>query len=447
MTAHSDFSATPKEPLDTKPLANSATDTVLSGRPWYDRSRVQMPMLIVVVLALQLIAVFSLTGSFGGPVQTGTSLIGTQIANILGAFFFRKAQRVPGARSLRFLLPSLTANYVFLIGCLFAFRIPYSVWLVGLGFVGALLVLWFLNSRSRAAPSESLHLIETAQTKELLSEIEHIPFRVLPDAEALSRLSDGAVIVDLREELSPDWERAIAQAVLRGIPVFHVKQAYESLTGKVRFDHLSENHFGSLVPSLSYLAIKRIIDVFVALAGLIVLSVPMSILALAIRLDSPGPAIFKHTRMGYRGRFFKTYKFRTMATRIEDDGDRESQITQANDPRVTRIGRFLRDTRLDELPQLLNVVMGEMSLIGPRPEAAALSEWYHGGLDFYEYRHIVRPGITGWAQVNQGHVTDMEDIFHKTQYDFYYIKNISFWLDFLIAIKTIEIMFSKRGAR
>src|SRR5690606_11779549 len=191
----------------------------------------------------------------------------------------------------------------------------------------------------------------------------------------------------------------------------------------------SENQFGSLIPSLGYLTVKRLVDVVVAAAALVVLCVPMLVIGGLIRLTSPGPAIFKQTRVGYRGQLFKTYKFRTMWQRDHNDDDLESHMTRVADPRVTPLGRFLRESRLDELPQLINVLAGQMSLIGPRPEAQALSEWYYERLDFYEYRHAVRPGITGWAQVNQGHVTSIEDIYHKTQYDFYYIKNLSPWLD------------------
>jgi exopolysaccharide biosynthesis polyprenyl glycosylphosphotransferase len=437
----------PKKPVEAVPLARRSSETMLSGLPWYHRARFQIPVLIVAVLVLQIAALFGLTGSFGGFPQTLVSLVGTGLANFAGTLSFRAAQRVPGARTLGFILPTMAASYAVLISALFLLRIPYSVWLISVGFTGALLFLWFFNSRGRSLPSEAIHVVDSAQTRSLLAEINHIPLSTLSGPEALAALPQGAVIVDLREELSKDWERAIAQAVLRGIPVFHVKQAYESLTGKVLFDHLSENHFGSLVPSMSYLAFKRGIDLLVCICAFVVLAIPMLFIALAIRLNSPGPAIFKHNRVGYRGELFATYKFRTMAESTQEDSDRESQITQENDPRVTSVGRFLRDTRLDELPQLVNVILGQMSLIGPRPEAAALSEWYRDRLDFYEYRHVVRPGITGWAQVNQGHVTSIEEIDQKTQYDFYYIKNVSLWLDFLIALKTAEIMFFKQGAR
>jgi lipopolysaccharide/colanic/teichoic acid biosynthesis glycosyltransferase len=126
---------------------------------------------------------------------------------------------------------------------------------------------------------------------------------------------------------------------------------------------------------------------------------------------------------------------------------RESAMTRAQDARITRVGRFIRLTRLDELPQALNILRGEMSWIGPRPEALALSRWYEAELPFYRYRHIVRPGITGWAQVSQGHVTEVGDVREKLHYDFYYIKNFSPWLDFLIVLRTIRVIVTGHGAR
>src|SRR6201991_52914 len=147
--------------------------------------------------------------------------------------------------------------------------------------------------------------------------------------------------------------------------------------------------------------------------------------------------------MGYRGVPFTVYKFRTM-TVAQPTGETElrNAITEAGDSRVTRIGRFLRQSRLDEVPQLMNILRGEMSWIGPRPEALVLSQWYEKELPFYRYRHIVRPGITGWAQVNQGHVADVADVLWKLQYDFYYIKYFSPWLDMLIVLRTIRTMLT-----
>lgn len=431
----------------TIPLHRNLAGLDFGSRHWSSRFRVQIPVLAGVVLGAQLIALFILTGTFSFQLSAVISIVFTQFANLVSAFLYRAIQRVPGTRKLAIILPTISASYAVLIVTVLITRAPYSLWLIAIGYIGALITLWVFNSRRAALPARRLSIIESELTDELIRDLPQVPLFVLEDPQALRELANGAVIVDLRKDLSTEWEREIARAVLRGVPVYHVKQAYESLTGKVRFDHLSENHFGSLVPSLGYLAIKRAMDVVVAAIALTILLLPMLAIAIVIRLNSSGPAIFSHTRVGYRGQAFQAYKFRTMEQRDHGGDNRDSQITLENDPRITTVGRFLRQTRLDELPQLFNVLCGQMSLIGPRPEALALSEWYYDRLDFYEYRHIIRPGITGWAQINQGHVTSLEDIYHKTQYDFYYIKNVSLSLDFLIALKTLEIMFTRRGAR
>jgi lipopolysaccharide/colanic/teichoic acid biosynthesis glycosyltransferase len=152
--------------------------------------------------------------------------------------------------------------------------------------------------------------------------------------------------------------------------------------------------------------------------------------------------------MGYRGRTFTMYKFRSMTVPSGKPEDpRLSAMTQDDDDRVTRVGRVLRRYRIDELAQVINILKGEMSWIGPRPEAVPLSLWYEEELPFYRYRHIVRPGISGWAQVRQGHVAEVDDVLWKLHYDFYYIKNFSFWLDLLIIAATIRTVFSGFGAR
>jgi len=179
------------------------------------------------------------------------------------------------------------------------------------------------------------------------------------------------------------------------------------------------------------------------------LVLPLLVVALLVRASSPGPILFRQRRMGYRGIPFDMIKFRTMVEQAVTTGDaaRHSAMTRDADDRITSIGRFLRRSRIDELPQIFNILRGEMSWIGPRPEAVTLSTWYDSELPFYAYRHIVRPGITGWAQVNQGHVAGLDDVHVKLHYDFYYIKFFSSWLDLLIALRTVGIMITGFGAK
>jgi lipopolysaccharide/colanic/teichoic acid biosynthesis glycosyltransferase len=256
-----------------------------------------------------------------------------------------------------------------------------------------------------------------------------------------------AVAADFRFAHSDAWEARIADYVLAGVPVYHSKDLFESLTGRTELENLSENNFGALGPAHSWMGPKLVIDWLLALVALPLLSPVLLLAALAVRLDSTGPILFRQVRVGYRGDEFTVFKFRTMHNRRKGDGVAtvDDLITQADDARITRVGRFLRFSRIDELPQLLNVLRGEMSVIGPRPEAAGLSDWYQAEVPFYRYRHIVRPGITGWAQVNQGHVAGVDDIKMKLQYDFYYIRNFSVWLDILIVMKTVKTMLTGFG--
>jgi lipopolysaccharide/colanic/teichoic acid biosynthesis glycosyltransferase len=256
-----------------------------------------------------------------------------------------------------------------------------------------------------------------------------------------------ALVADFRHDLPNEWEVFLADCALRGIPVLHVKQLRESLTGQVEIEHLSENNLGSLVPFMAYLRLRRLIDVLVALVAGLALLPLFLLVALVIRLESPGPALFRQRRIGYRGAPFVVTKFRTMTVQPGEEDMRLAAITRDRDERITRVGGFLRRTRIDELPQIFNILRGEMSWIGPRPEAEPLSLWYETELPFYRYRHIVPPGITGWAQVNQGHVAELEQVNSKLQYDFYYIKNFSPWLDALIVARTIQTVLSGFGAR
>lgn len=258
-----------------------------------------------------------------------------------------------------------------------------------------------------------------------------------------------AVTLDLRIDFDDHWDRRIADLALAGVPVYHIKHLQESLTGRVELEHLSETSYGTLSPPIAYMAFRRIVDRIIALFVLILLFPLVPIIWAAIKLDGPGPVIFRQRRIGYRGEPFTVFKFRTMKHRVAEApvAVRVDAMTQSNDPRITRIGHFLRKTRIDELPQVMNILRGEMSWIGPRPEAEVLSSWYEKEIPFYRYRHIVYPGITGWAQVNQGHVAEVVDVKDKLHYDFFYIKHLSPWIDLLIVGRTIRTMITGFGAK
>ena len=375
------------------------------------------------------------------------SLIGTFAALLLGFIFFRKVTALPGSSAFANILPAFLTSYLLVFAVFFILRLSYSRYQFGLSFV--LLTVWFyalmfVISRYRTPKFGVITRASVAKFRR----IPGVQWVHYPTPESASVEKSVPLVVDLDDPgLSEEWERYIADQAIRGRRVFSDKQLEESLEGRVQINHLSENSFGHLAPDSIYSPAKHYIDVFFALLALIFLFPLLVLVALAIRLDSKGPAIFRQVRMGFGGKPFTLYKFRSM--RVQDDtaGSQASDMTRSDDDRITRIGRFIRKTRIDELPQIVNILLGDMSWIGPRPETVKLSEWYEKEIPFYRYRHIVRPGITGWAQVKQGHVTSVADVKEKLEYDFYYVKHFSLWTDILIVIQTIKVVLTGFGAK
>lgn len=192
-----------------------------------------------------------------------------------------------------------------------------------------------------------------------------------------------------------------------------------------------------------YVCWTKILDLLCGSFGLLILCIVLPIIALLIYLDSPGPIFYTQERVGLRGKPFRIYKFRSMHTNAESTG--RAIWAAKDDPRVTRAGRFLRATHMDELPQLLNILRGDMSLIGPRPERAEFVTKLEKGIPFYSYRLTVKPGLTGWAQVKYHYTSTDEEAVIKLYYDLYYIRCRSFKLDLLILLKTVAEVFSLRG--
>jgi exopolysaccharide biosynthesis polyprenyl glycosylphosphotransferase len=188
---------------------------------------------------------------------------------------------------------------------------------------------------------------------------------------------------------------------------------------------------------------KRLFDVVVSTVGLILLSPFAFLIASLIRLDSPGPILYRQIRVGLYGRPYVMWKFRSMKQDAEASGP---QWAQTNDPRISRVGLWLRRARIDEWPQLVNVFRGEMSLIGPRPERPIFVQAFRHSIPYYDIRHTMRPGLTGWAQVKFRYGNSEEDSHMKLQYDLYYVKNYSIILDMYILFKTIPVLLTGRGA-
>ncbi|UAB78987.1 sugar transferase [Erythrobacter sp. SCSIO 43205] len=373
------------------------------------------------------------------------SILLALLANTACLLIFRRMRHYPGNANAASLAPSFVIGWGLVFAAITFFRLPYSALILGVGAVSAYALTLAFSVLIRRPASDPFLVVPSAAVSSTLKELGPFGYKVCHDADQLLN-GRGPIIADLRADISPDIEKALVQATLDGRRVFHIKQIIESLTGRVQIDHLSENALGTLAPNESYAFVKSVAERVIAAILLIVTLPILAAACLAIKLDSPGPALFRQTRVGYRGKPFTILKLRTMRT-AEGPASRQSDVTQENDPRITRIGSFLRGSRIDELPQLINIIRGEMSFIGPRPETEALSKWYEEQLDFYPYRHVILPGITGWAQVRQGHVASPAEVYKKLQYDFYYIKNYSFWLDIFVALETVKVILLRLGAK
>ena len=263
-------------------------------------------------------------------------------------------------------------------------------------------------------------------------------------------LYDGAisgVIIATDDPLPGSLVRDLMAIRLKGVPIIESTDYYERELLRVPVLQLGEHWFAmsegfDLVHGGLSLKVKRSLDLATAVFGLL-LSFPVMILvALAVRVSSAGPVLYTQRRCGYGGEPFTLYKFRTMVRDAEKNG---AQWTVPGDPRITLVGKWLRKTRLDELPQLWNVLKGDMSLVGPRPERPDFVKMLEKQIPYYDMRHLVKPGLTGWAQVKYPYGASIEDARKKLDYDLYYIKHHSLYFDLYIVLRTLRVVVSRAG--
>lgn len=256
------------------------------------------------------------------------------------------------------------------------------------------------------------------------------------------------IIVALEDRRNALPTRDLVRLRVQGVRVEDAHTTISALSGRVWLETVKPSWFvftDGFARSTVTLILKRAIDLASGIAGLTISSPLMLLAAIAIRLDSKGPIIFRQTRVGLRGKCFELLKFRSM--RVDAEDGTGAQWATANDPRVTRVGRFLRKYRLDELPQFINVIRGEMSLVGPRPERPEFVDKLRQQISYYDERHSVRPGVTGWAQVQYEYGSSLEDAFRKLEYDLFYLKNMSVFFDCAIILMTARIVLTGSGAR
>lgn len=258
------------------------------------------------------------------------------------------------------------------------------------------------------------------------------------------RLAVDGVVLDRLADADTQRQQWVSELKLQRVPLYSAEAAAEMLSGRRITGTPGEQDLWQLPSRPAYDIAKRMLDV-----GLTLLTVPLWVplclgAGLAVKMDSPGPMLYSQLRVGRNGRLFRIWKLRSMRHAPAEEA---VQFARQQDDRITRVGRFIRRTRLDELPQLWNVLRGDMSLIGPRPEQAQFARDFAAAMPTYPYRHLVRPGLTGWAQVQQGYTDSAEQTAVKLSYDLYYVAHCSMALDLLIGYKTVRTVLTGFGAR
>ena len=275
----------------------------------------------------------------------------------------------------------------------------------------------------------------------VIGTIEDIPSIVR--ARAIDR-----VVVSLQDARGKLPMDKLLEMKLDGVSFDHLPSVYEEYTGKIAVENLRPSWLifsEGFRKSTVQLAMKRLLDIVSSGVAIVLASPLLLLVAAAVKLSSDGPALYHQQRVGLRGHIFTVHKFRSM--RADAEKETGAVWAAANDDRVTAVGRFLRRTRLDELPQLWNVLRGDMSMVGPRPERPEFVSSLTRDIPFYGQRHTVRPGLTGWAQVRYTYGATIEDAMEKLQYDLFYIKNLSFSMDLFVIAKTVKTVLMQRGGQ
>jgi sugar transferase (PEP-CTERM system associated) len=348
---------------------------------------------------------------------------------------------------------------------------PY-VFLAGVSFLAVLLVLWrvtyewiislpmfrervyVLGCGERARTVTDLLRTSRDAGMEVVSwigegEVHGRLDRFSADLRAFRGPKPGVdrVIVAMEDRRETMPVRELLDLRLCGVVIENSSTLMERLSGKLPLDGLNPSTLiftEGFRMNTSQQLFRRLLSLAVSFIGLLLCLPILPFIILAVRLSSPGPILFSQTRVGQRGRLFTAYKFRTMWKDAEAQG---AVWAAKDDPRVTAIGRFLRSTRIDEIPQLWNVLRGDMAFVGPRPERPEFVQWLSQEIPFYDLRHMIRPGITGWAQVRYRYGASLEETKHKLEYDLYYVKHQSIGLDLLIMFETVKTILLRRGAQ
>lgn len=363
-----------------------------------------------------------------------------------------------------FLLPVLPLSYFMLltlgvIGSVTSWRILYTLVFKRNAFRHRVLILGSAT-RARAAMKDIQEIkyssyqtyqvvgyVHDAEPKTYRPEVRYLgSSQNLPSVIDRHRIHE--VVVSTDGKLKNQLFEYLVECQSRGVRVSWLPEFYERLYQRVPVEHIDRNWALYMIQNKAVfnrveLGLKRLMDLALLLAAMPIFLLLLVPIAIAIKLDSKGPVFYRQVRLGRAGEPFTIFKFRTMGVDAERDG--KARWADKNDPRITRVGNLLRKTRLDEIPQLLNVLRGEMSIVGPRPERPEMVGDLEAAIPFYRMRLMVKPGITGWAQINYDYGRTVDDALYKLQYDFYYVRYWSIWLDVYTLFRTVGVVFMLKG--
>ena len=328
---------------------------------------------------------------------------------------------------------------------MYLFRIPLYSGLLLLTelVVSTLLLLIYFYFRNRLYPVRIGLVSENLRHAQGSKAIKSVSWVTL-EPDTLIETELDVVLADLQSMVDTKLARQLTKLSQLGVVVLDRSYTESLLTGRIRMETVSLNEFGGITVPKLYIGLKRVTDFLITLLLLPFILVVSALVALAIKVDSPGPIFFSQNRIGYKNKPFLMFKFRSMHSAPQHT---DPEFAPQADQRITRIGRILRRNRLDEVPQFWNVLKGEMSIVGPRPEQSQFVDRFSKTIPFYDLRHTVRPGITGWAQVMTGYASNEDQTRTKLEYDFFYIKHLNIWVDMLVLIRTFKTVLLSRGSQ
>ena len=405
-------------------------------------SQIQLLLKYVVVLPVATIAglyTYSLHPQYANmtnmfaPIPMILILIVTHFANF--AFLISRPNHFYDNHITVTFLSLLTALFLSVL-LLFSFRFHYSFSFLIVFFpLVWIWVFWWDHKRTEELRRERYAVIKLGNWQKITSSSANVI--AVSDPNDLGSIEFDVLLFDDKTVLPDNWQIHLPKLLATGKAVISIGEFVENAYGRVSMEHCTSDQFSISASKQLYLFSKRCFDIVISLIAIALLSPCILIVTIIIKLESQGSVIYRQTRVGHGNYTFTLFKLRTMYEDSEPSGPR---FAQANDPRVTRIGRWLRRARIDEWPQFVNVIRGEMSLVGPRPERPEWVEEFRKDIAYYDLRHLVRPGITGWAQVTHGYTSGTEGAKIKLQRDLYYVKHLGFQLDAIVILRTFSAL-------